>query len=212
MLLTSAGVSPDRGWPDVLETDDAFPITFIDGNFWRPLKLGRESQLDHNSDMHLNRLENLSTSYRVLFRSRQTDTHTHTDPNPRLAESQLWPTIMGDAWAGISVYGEDVTANTVCECFRDTENSWNFDIWGRMWQRQYTFCKSNILVHYIDSISRYIKGPIFSKAVLKCRWLLEHENLSKVRKYTGKFLNSISQFSESISKSFSLTCILCTYN
>ena len=32
------------------------------------------------------------------------------------------------------------------------------------------------------------KGPIFSKAILKCRWLLEHENLSKVSKYIGKFL------------------------
>ncbi len=46
-----------------------------------------------------------------------------------------------------------------------------------------------------------LQGPIFSKAVLKCRWLLEHENLSKVRKYTGKFLNAISQISKSISRS-----------
>ncbi len=42
------------------------------------------------------------------------------------------------------------------------------------------------------------KGPIFSKAVLKCRWLLEHENLSKVGKYAGKFLNSISQISQNL--------------
>ena len=60
-------------------------------------------------------------------------------------------------------------------------------------------CISNIvMILYCDSL----KGPIFSEAVFKCRWLLEHENLSKVSKYTGKFLNSISQISESISKSF----------
>ncbi len=44
----------------------------------------------------------------------------------------------------------------------------------------------------------YIEGPIFSKAVLKCRWLLEHENLSKVCKYIGKFLNSISKWGHSL--------------
>ncbi len=44
----------------------------------------------------------------------------------------------------------------------------------------------------------YIKGPIFSKAIFKSRWLLEHDNLSKVNKYVGKFLNSISQILESI--------------
>ncbi len=38
--------------------------------------------------------QNLSTSYRVLFRSRQTDTQTQTTSNPRLAESKLWPTII----------------------------------------------------------------------------------------------------------------------
>ncbi len=30
-----------------------------------------------------------------------------------------------------------------------------------------------------------VQGPIFSKVFLKCRWLLEHENLSKVNKYIG---------------------------
>ncbi len=40
-----------------------------------------------------------------------------------------------------------------------------------------------------------VKVLFFSKAVLKCRWLLEHENLSKVCKYIGKFLNSIGQIS-----------------
>ena len=36
------------------------------------------------------------------------------------------------------------------------------------------------------------KGPIFSKAILRCRWLWEHENLSKVSKYKGKFLKGAS--------------------
>ncbi len=46
-------------------------------------------------------------------------------------------------------------------------------------------------------IRSYNEGPIFSKAVLKCTWLLEHEHLSRFGKYTGIFLNSISQISDS---------------
>ena len=52
--------------------------------------------------------------------------------------------------------------------------------------------------HGFCNIEVYYKGPIFSKSILKCRWLLEHENLSKVSKYIGKFLNFISQISERI--------------
>ncbi len=44
--------------------------------------------------------QNRSTRSEVLFRSRQTHStqhtdkrHTHTDPNPRSAESQLWQTM-----------------------------------------------------------------------------------------------------------------------
>ncbi len=63
-----------------------------------------------------------------------------------------------------------------------------------------------LMLHVIKSAkdipgdARYTcyKGTIFSKAVLKCRRLLEHENLSKYSKYIGKFLNSISQISESM--------------
>ncbi len=52
----------------------------------------------------------------------------------------------------------------------------------------------------VRNVCNIYLGPIFSKAVLKCRWLLEHENLSKFSKCTGKFLNLISQISDSISK------------
>ncbi len=41
-----------------------------------------------------------------------------------------------------------------------------------------------------------LSAKMFSKAVLKRRWLLEHKNLSKVGKYTGKIFNSGSQISE----------------
>ena len=39
-------------------------------------------------------------------------------------------------------------------------------------------------LHHAECIS----GHIFSKAVFKCSWLLEQENLSKVGKYIGLFL------------------------
>ena len=41
-----------------------------------------------------------------------------------------------------------------------------------------------------DIVTIYVKGPIFSKAISKSRWLLEHENLFKVGKYIAKISDS----------------------